>query len=69
MLKLKSHQTSGCKHIHQTSQEVLNKYLLARKLMADVFWNWNGVLMVELTQGTTTRSQVHCDIIELRKAI
>jgi hypothetical protein len=49
--KRKSSQSSECKHIHQTSQKSLNKYCLAvRKLMAAVFWDRKGVLMVEFMQ-------------------
>jgi hypothetical protein len=58
MLKPKSSQSSVYTHIHQTSQKSLNKRcLLSRKLMATVFWDRKGVLMVEfMQQGTTDPS-------------
>jgi alpha-amylase/alpha-mannosidase (GH57 family) len=47
----------GCTHIHQKSKKCLNKRL-ARKLMATVFWDRKGVLMVEfMQQGTTIMSE------------
>jgi hypothetical protein len=40
----------------------LNKRLPAIKLMAAVFWNWKGVLMVEfMQQGTTIMPEVYCE--------
>jgi hypothetical protein len=43
----------------------------AIKLMATVFWDRKGVLIVELTQqGTTLTSKVHCETLkELCRAI
>jgi hypothetical protein len=38
MLKPKNSQSSGCTHIHKTSQRI-NKPLPARKLTATDFWN------------------------------
>jgi hypothetical protein len=45
--------------------------LPARKLMASVFWDRKGVLMVELMkQGTTITSEVYCETLKkLRRAI
>jgi hypothetical protein len=62
-------------HTHSPNkQEKLNKRCLpARKLMATVFWDRKGVLMVEfMQQGTTIRSEVYCETLnkkELRRAI
>jgi hypothetical protein len=65
MLKPKSSQSSGCMHIHQTSQKSLNKRLPARKLMAIVFWDRKEVLMVEfMQQGTTIMSEVYCNTLK-----
>jgi hypothetical protein len=37
----------------------------ARKLMAAVFWNRKGVLMVEfMQQGTTIKSEVYCETLK-----
>jgi hypothetical protein len=64
VLKPKSSQSSGCTHIHQTNQKTLNKRLPATKLMATVFWDRKGVLMVEfMQQGTTMTSQVYCETL------
>jgi hypothetical protein len=61
ILKPQSSQSSGCTHIHQTSRKSLNKRLPARKLMATVFWDRKGVLMVEfMQQGTTVTPEVYC---------
>jgi hypothetical protein len=54
MLKPKIRQSSGCTHIHQTSQKGLNRRLPARKLMAPVFWDRKGVLMVQFMQEEAT---------------
>jgi hypothetical protein len=55
MLKAKSSQTSGRKHIRQTSLQSLNKrYQLATKLMATVFWDSRGAFTLELIQQRTT---------------
>jgi hypothetical protein len=47
MLKLKFNQSSGCAHVHPTSQKSLNKCLPARKLVATVFWDIKVVLVME----------------------
>jgi hypothetical protein len=37
----------------------------SRKLMASVFWDRKGVLMVEFThQGTTVMSEVYCETLK-----
>jgi hypothetical protein len=67
MLKPKTSQHSGCTHFHQRSQKRLNKHQHARKLMATVFWDRKGVLMVEfMQQGTITTSE---DYYETQKKI
>jgi hypothetical protein len=45
--------------------------LSARKLMATVFWDTKGVLIVEFVQqGTTLTSEVYCETLKkLRRAI
>jgi hypothetical protein len=49
-------QSSGCTHIHQTSRKGLNKRLPARKLVATVFWNRKGLLMVKFMQQVATKT-------------
>jgi hypothetical protein len=59
MLKPKSSQSSGCT---QHSPDKLNifKQTSARKLMAAIFWDREGVLMVEfIQQGATIMSEVY----------
>jgi hypothetical protein len=38
--------------------------LSARKLMATVFWDRKGVVMVELMQQGATMSQVYCETLK-----
>jgi hypothetical protein len=51
--------------MHTHSPNKLKKFKLtlsARKLMATVFWDRKGVLVVELMQqGTTTMTEVYCE--------
>jgi hypothetical protein len=50
-------------HIHQTHRKSI---LSARMLMATVFWDRKGVLMVEfMEQGTTTMSEVYCKTLQI----
>jgi hypothetical protein len=50
-VETKKQPNGGCTHIHQRSRNSLNKRCLpARKLMATVFWNRKGVLVVVLKQ-------------------
>jgi transposase len=58
-------------HIDRTSQKSLHTCLPARKVMAAVFWDRKGVLMVEfMQQGTTMTSEVYCKTPEKpRRAI
>jgi hypothetical protein len=51
---------AACTHFHQTCQKSLNKSLPARKLVATVFWDRKGVLMMEFKKQRTTTSQVYC---------
>jgi hypothetical protein len=62
MIKPESSQSSGCKHIHQTSKKML---------MATVFWDMKAVLIVEfMQQWTTIMSEVYCKTLKkLRRAI
>jgi hypothetical protein len=71
MLKPKSSKNTGCTHIHQTGRKSLNKSLPARKLMAAVFWDRKGALMVEfMQQGTTITSKVYRETLQkLRRVI
>jgi hypothetical protein len=46
----------------------LKQTLSARKLMATVFWDWKGVLMVEfMQQGITITSEVYCKTLKRKK--
>jgi hypothetical protein len=54
-------------HIHSPYKPKMVKQTSARKLMATVFWDWNGVPVVEfMQQETTITSQVYCKIYILR---
>jgi hypothetical protein len=65
MLKPEISQTSRCTHIHQISQKGLNRHLPARKLMAAVFWDRKGVLMMDfMQQGITIMSEVYCETLK-----
>jgi hypothetical protein len=60
--------------LHTQSPNKLKKFkqtLSARKLMASVFWDRKGVLMVKFTQqGRITSSEVYCKTLKkLRRAI
>jgi acyl-CoA thioesterase len=50
-------------HTHSPNKPKKFKHTLsARKLMATVFWDRKGVLMVEFMQeGTTVMSEVYCE--------
>jgi hypothetical protein len=66
MLKPKNSQNSGCIHIHQTRRKSLSKHLSARKLMASVFWDMKGVLMMKfMQQGTTITSEVYFETLKI----
>jgi hypothetical protein len=65
MLEPKSSQSSGCTYTYQTSWKTLNKRLPAKKLMATVFWDWKGVLIVEFMQRwATIVSDVYCKTLK-----
>jgi hypothetical protein len=53
-------------HTHSPRPESLKKYYLPiRKLMASVFWDRKGMLMVEfMQQGTTITSKVYCGTLK-----
>jgi hypothetical protein len=66
MLKPKSRENNGCTHVQQTSRNILNKRcLFARELMATVFWDGKGALMVKfMQQGATVTSEVYGEILK-----
>jgi hypothetical protein len=65
LLKPKSSQSSGFRYIHQTSQNSSYKCLTAKKLMATVFWDMKGMLMVKFMQhGTTITPEVYCGTLK-----
>jgi hypothetical protein len=61
MLKPKSSQSTGCIHIQQKKPEKFKQSLSTRKLMASVFWDWEGMLM---QQGATMTSEVYCETLK-----
>jgi hypothetical protein len=64
MLKPKCSQSSGCTHIHQKAGK-FKQSLSARKLMATVFWDRKGVLMVDfMQQETTITREVYCELLK-----
>jgi hypothetical protein len=58
-------------HTFTKQAKKFKQMLSARKLMATVFWDRKGVLMVEFMQlGTTKTSEMHCETLKkLRIAI
>jgi hypothetical protein len=65
-------QPKQCIHTHSPNRPKKVKQMLsARKLMATVFWDRKGVLMVEFVRhGTTIASEMYCEtLIKLRRAI
>jgi hypothetical protein len=49
-------------HTYSQNKLIMFKQTSARKLMAAVFWDMKGVLMMEfMKHGTTITSQVHCE--------
>jgi hypothetical protein len=58
-------------HTHLPNKPKTFKEKYAKKLMASVFWDRKGVLMVAFTQqGTTVISEVYCKTLtELCRAI
>jgi hypothetical protein len=52
-------------HTHSPNKPKKFKQMSARKLMAAIFWNRKGVLMVEFVQeGTTIASEVYCKTLK-----
>jgi hypothetical protein len=58
-------------HTHSPNKPKKFEQTSARKLMATVFWDSKGMLMVEFVkQGTTITSEVYCETLKkLHKAI
>jgi hypothetical protein len=58
-------------HTHSKNKVKKFKQMSARKLMATVFWDRKGVLMVEfMQQGTTITSEVYPEMLKkIRRAI
>jgi hypothetical protein len=54
-------QSKQWMHMHSPSKPKKFKQMSARKLMAAVFWDRKGVLMVQFMQQGTTTSQVYCE--------
>jgi hypothetical protein len=62
MLKPKSSQSNGYTF---TKQAEKFKQTSARNLMATIFWDRKGVLIVEfMQQGTTITSEVYCETLK-----
>jgi hypothetical protein len=52
-------------HTHSPNKPKKFKQTSARKLMAAVFWDRKGVLVVEFMQrGTTITSEVYCEALK-----
>jgi transposase len=56
-------QSKQWMHSHLPNRKNVNKRLAARKLMATVFWDRKGVLMVEFVQQGTIMSEVNCKTV------
>jgi hypothetical protein len=72
ILMPKSSQSNGCTHIHQTSRKSLSKHCLsARKMIATIFCEGKGVMMVKFMQKwTPLTSELYCETLEkLRRVI
>jgi hypothetical protein len=58
-------QSKQWMHTHSPSKPKKFKQMSARKLMASVFWDRNGVLMVEfMQQKTTIMLEVYCETLK-----
>jgi hypothetical protein len=57
-------QSKEWMHTHSPNKMEKFKQTSARKLMATVFWDRKGVLMVEFTQGTTITSEVYYEMLK-----
>jgi hypothetical protein len=52
-------------HTHLPNKQKKFKQMSTRKLMAAVFWDRKGVLIVEfMQQGTTVMSEVYCETLK-----
>jgi hypothetical protein len=63
MLKPKIRQSSRCTHSPNNLKN-FKLTLSARKVMAAVFWDRKGVLMLEFMKQETTMSEVYCKILK-----
>jgi acyl-CoA thioesterase len=58
-------QSKQWMHTHSSNKLKKFKQTSGRKLMATVFWDRKGVLMVEFMQeGTTITSQIYCTALK-----
>jgi hypothetical protein len=64
-------QSKQWMHTHSSNKQKKFKQMSAGRLMATVFWDRKGVLMVEfMQQGTIMMSQVYCKTLKkLHKVI
>jgi hypothetical protein len=58
-------QSKQWMHTHSSNKPKKINHTSARKLMAAVFWDSKGVLMVEfMQQGTTVMPEVYCETLK-----
>jgi hypothetical protein len=64
-------QSKQWMHTYSQNKPEKFKQTSARELMAAIFWNKKGVLLVEfMQQGTTIMSHVYCETLKkLRRAL
>jgi len=64
-------QSLHWKHTGSPKRKKFKQMISTRKIMSTIFWDRQGVLLVEfLPQGTTINSSVYCEILKkLRCAI
>jgi hypothetical protein len=69
MLKPKGRQSSGCTHIHQTSQKKFKQTSACQKADGNSFLgqDWKGVLMVEFMQRGTTLTSEENYMLNIKK--
>jgi histone-lysine N-methyltransferase SETMAR len=60
-----------CRHTSSPKKHKFKQTILTRKIMCTVFWDRQGVLLVEfMPQGTTINSTAYCETMKkLRRAI
>ena len=64
MQRPKSSLNSGCTRILPTSPRNSNKHCRTKKMMATVFWDHKGILLMEfMAPGTTITSEVFCETL------